>query len=95
MKDFKKFLWASLAKYRLANIWRWAFINSVFEKYIEENMKIKINIQWKLEYDIYFVKLSNSSLANQLFLNKNYIKEYINKRLESMHFNIIKDIKFI
>lgn len=95
MKDFKKFLWVSLAKYKIASIWRWAFTNSILIRYTEETLKLKINLQGKIQYDVYFVKLSNSMLSNQLFLNKKDIKEHLNKKLENMNFKTIKDIKFI
>jgi len=95
MKDFRKFLWASLAKYKIASIWRWAFTNSVMTKYIKEKFKLKIIIQGKLQYNVYFVKVSNPSLSNQLFLHKKEIKEHLNKKLEDIKLKKIEDIKFV
>lgn len=94
MKDFKKLLWASLSKHKLSSVWRWAFLNSVLKKYIEEKFGVKINLKWKIQHNVYFVYLSNSVLSNQVFLNKNKIKNFLNKKLETMNFQKIKDIKF-
>lgn len=95
MKHFKKLLWASLAKHKIASIWRWAFLNSTFERYINDNLNIKIDVYWKVQYDVYFVKLSNSILSNRLFLHKKDIQKYMNQKLEDMSFKRIRDIKFI
>ncbi len=95
MKDFKKLLWASLAKNKIAGIWKWAFTNSVLTKYIQKHFQTHIIIQWKLQNNIYFVKLSNPSLSNFLFLHKKQIIEHINEKLQNMNFQKINDIKFI
>ena len=63
-------------------------------KYIKEKFKLKTTIKGKLQYDVYFVKVSNPSLSNQLFLYKKEIKDYINKKLEDINFKKIKDIRF-
>lgn len=95
MKDFKKLLSTSLAKHKIASIWKWAFTNSVLTKYIKEQYKIDIVINWKIQHNVYFVKLSNPSLSNLLFLHKKQIKEHINQKLKDMNFQQLKEVKFI
>lgn len=79
----------------MSSIWKWAFLNSFLESYIDENFNFKIQINWKLQNDIYCIKIVNSVLSHQLFLKKNEILSKINKSLQNMNFSKILDIKFI
>lgn len=95
MQNLKNFLWKSLAKNKICSISRWSFANSLTQKYIKEKYSIKIVIYWKIQNNIYYIKLNNPSLSNFLFLHKKNLFSHINKNLKNMEFNQIVEIKFI
>ncbi len=95
MKDFKKIFSSRLAAKGINAVSRWAFVNSIFNTFCKDNFSMNIEVQWKIENNIYVVKLSNSSFKSIIFLQKKRVLDHINLKLEDMNFDKIIDIKII
>jgi len=95
MKDLKKMIWDSLAKQKIASIWKWAYINQVFKSYIKNNLNLELEINGYIKNDIFCVKVWNPSLSNLLFLHKKKVLDHINLKLKDFNFDKILDIKLI
>ena len=95
MKDLKKLLWQRLWEKKIAKISKWAFLNKALENFLEQEFWIKTSISGKIENNIYFVKSSNSSFSNLLFLNKKKVLEHLNDKISKMDLWTINDIKII
>ncbi len=95
MKDFKKIFASRLAAKGINAVSRWAFVNSIFNTFCKDKFSMNIEVQWKIENNIYVVKLSNSSFKSIIFLQKKRLLDHINLKLEDMNFDKIIDIKII
>jgi hypothetical protein len=95
MKDFKKIFSSRLAAKGINAVSRWAFVNSVFNTFCKDNFAMSIEVKWKIENDIYIVKLTNSSFKSIIFLQKKKVLDYINLKLKDMNFDEILDIKVV
>jgi len=95
MKDFKKIFSSRLAAKGLNAVSRWAFVNSIFNTFCKKEFNIDLESKWKIEYNIYYIKLTNSSFRNIIFLQKQKILEHINSKLEDMNFTKIVDVKVV
>ena len=95
MKDLKKMIWDSLAKQKIASIWKWAYINQVLKSYIKNNLNLELEIIGYIKNDIFCVKVWNSSLSNLLFLHKKKVLDHINLKLKDLNFDKILDIKLL
>ena len=95
MKDFKKIFSSRLAAKGINAVSRWAFVNAVFNTFCKKNFNMSIEIKWKVEKNIYFIKLNNSTFRNVLFLQKKKVLDYLNLKLQDMNFETIQDIKII
>ncbi len=92
MDNLSKLLWKTLAKKNLWWLWRWALVNSITSTFLNE-LWIKHNFHWKIKFNVYFLKVSNSTIWNLLFLKKKLLLKRINSKLEKMWFWTIKDIR--
>jgi len=96
MKDLKKLLFSSLSKNKISTISKWAMVNTVFLKYMNQNYNLDLDkIDGKVENNVYIVKLSNSILSNIVFMNKKDVLDNINKQLVDMSLWKILDIKLL
>lgn len=96
MKDLKKLLFSSLSKKKISSVSKWAMINTIFLKYINQKYNLNLDkIDGKLENNVYIVKLPNSSLSNIVFIHKKQLLDYINTKLENMNLWKILDIKLL
>jgi len=95
MKDFKKIFSSRLAEKGINAVSRWAFVNSIFNTFCKDNFSMNIEIKWKIENNIYIVKLGNSSFKSVIFLQKKKVLDHINLKLQDMNFEKIIDIKVV
>jgi len=56
---------------------------------------MNIEVKWKIENNIYIVKLNNSSFKSVIFLQKKKVLDHINLKLQDMNFEKIIDIKVV
>ncbi len=95
MKDFKKIFSSRLTAKGINGVWRWAFVNSIFNTFCKDNFKMSMEVHWKIENNIYVVKLTNSSFKSVIFLQKKKVLDHINLKLKDMNFDEILDIKVV